>query len=383
MLTDEETIKAEVEKLEIRYLANPEANISYGLFSDFNDAHTETTPADAHLLQLAKEGIQELTNKYGQDRFYLLHRQRSWSESEQMYIGWERKRGKLEELNRLILGLRRDDEPPLVIAGNGDLLSHIRFVITLDSDTQLPRDSARRMIETLAHPLNQPRYDPDGSIARGSFTLIQPRVSPSLPSAASTVFSRIFTDPVGTDPYTKAVSNAYQDLSGEGSYIGKGIYDVRAFQRTLAERFPDERLLSHDLIEGAHVRTALATDIELFDEFPSDYVSYSRRQHRWIRGDWQIAEWILPQCPESQAREGAQPAGSLEPLENIRQPAAQPGPGSQRGRPGAGVVPHPGLALVHDRAHRSRHPLPTLGRPADLGHLAAWPAGFFNAADRA
>jgi len=198
----------------------------------------------------------------------------------------------------LILGLRREDEPSIVYVGEAEHLTDIRYIITLDSDTQLPRDSARRMVETLAHPLNQPRYDENGKVAQGTYTLIQPRVSPSLPSAVASLFSRIYTDPIGTDPYTKAVSNAYQDLSGEGSYIGKGIYDPRFFYHTLSDSFPDECLLSHDLIEGAHVRTGLASDIELFDEFPADYISYSRRQHRWIRGDWQIIDWIFPRVPD-------------------------------------------------------------------------------------
>lgn len=298
LLTDAATIRSEVEKLEIRFLANHEQNLLFGLFSDFMDASTETTERDAPLLKAAEEGIRRLNRRHGEGRFYLFHRPRTWSETEQKFIGWERKRGKLEELNRQILGLRGDDEPPIVRVGDPDRLTDIRFVITLDSDTQLPRDTARRMIETLAHPLNQPRYDEAGQVAQGSYALIQPRVSPSLPSAVATLFSRIFTDPVGTDPYTKAVSDVYQDLSGEGSYIGKGLYDVRGFYRTLAGRFRDESLLSHDLIEGAYVHTGLATDIELFDEFPRDYLAYSMRQHRWIRGDWQIAAWILPRVPD-------------------------------------------------------------------------------------
>ncbi|MCK4741737.1 MAG: hypothetical protein KAS80_05595, partial [Anaerolineales bacterium] len=262
-----------------------------------------------------------MNRNYGEGRFYLFHRQRTWSESEQKYIGWERKRGKLEELNRLILGQRREDEPSIVYVGEAERLTDIRYVITLDSDTQLPRDSARRMIETLAHTLNQPRYDKEGKVARGTYTVIQPRVSPSLPSATASLFSRIFTDPVGTDPYTKVVSDAYQDLSGEGSYIGKGIYDPRAFQHMLTDRFPDESLLSHDLIEGAHVRTGLASDIELFDEFPSDYISYSRRQHRWIRGDWQIAEWIFPKVMDRNQRRITNILGPLSRwkiLDNLR-----------------------------------------------------------------
>ena len=298
LLTDKATITSEIEKLEVRFIGNREHNLIFALFSDYMDASTEFTEEDLGLLNLVQEGIRKLNRRYGEGRFYLFHRQRTWCQSENKFIGWERKRGKLEELNRLILGQRSEGEQSIVYVGDANLLSHIRYVITLDSDTQLPRDSARRLIETLAHPLNQPRYDQEGKVAQGTYSLIQPRVSPSLPSATSSIFSRIFTDPVGTDPYTKVVSNVYQDLSGEGSYIGKGIYDPRAFQHMLTDRFPDERLLSHDLIEGAHVRTGLASDIELFDEFPSDYISYCRRQHRWIRGDWQIAEWIFPKVKD-------------------------------------------------------------------------------------
>ena len=311
LLSDQNTIKEEIEKLEVRFLGNREHNLIFSLFSDFIDADSEVTEFDADLLHVAKEGIRRLNRSYGEGRFYHFHRQRTWSESEQKYIGWERKRGKLEELNRLILGLRHEDEPSIVYVGEADHLTDIRYIITLDSDTQLPRDSARRLVETLAHPLNQPRYDENGQVAKGTYSLIQPRVSPSLPSAVASLFSRIYTDPVGTDPYTKAVSNAYQDLSGEGSYIGKGIYDPRFFYKILADRFPDECLLSHDLIEGAHVRTGLATDIELFDEFPVDYISYSRRQHRWIRGDWQIADWIFPRVPNRNHQRVSNPLSLL------------------------------------------------------------------------
>jgi cyclic beta-1,2-glucan synthetase len=321
LLTDHDTIISEVEKLEVRFIGNREHNLVFALFSDFTDAPTQVTEEDEGFLQLAQEGIHRLNRTYGQGHFYLFHRQRTWSESEEKYIGWERKRGKLEELNRLILGQRLEDEPHIVYVGESNRLTDIRYVITLDSDTQLPRDSARRMIETLAHPLNQPRYDKSGKVAQGTYTLIQPRVSSSLPSATATLFSRIYTDPVGTDPYTKVVSNAYQDLSGEGSYIGKGIYDPRAFQHMLTDRFPDESLLSHDLIEGAHVRTGLASDIELFDEFPSDYISYSRRQHRWIRGDWQIADWIFSKVRDKNHQKTVNILGPLSRwkiLDNLR-----------------------------------------------------------------
>lgn len=296
MLANPETIRNEAEKLEIRYLANKEANLFFSLFSDYTDSATFSREEDNGLLEIARACLTELNTRHGGERFFLFHRERTWSESEQKFIGWERKRGKLEELNRLIEGTRPENAPDLVYVGDPDQLADIRFIITLDSDTQLPHASARRLVETLAHPLNQPRFDATGRIMDG-YTIIQPRVSPTLPSTSASVFSRLFSDAVGIDPYTQAISDVYQDLSGEGSYHGKGIYDVRTFSRVLSGRFPEERVLSHDLLEGAHVRVGLASDIELFDDFPQGYQSYSKRAHRWIRGDWQIAGWIFPRVP--------------------------------------------------------------------------------------
>ena len=304
LMADAETIRAEVDKLEIRYLANKGDNLLFSLFTDYTDAGEAHREDDERLLQAVAESLETLNRRYGGERFFLFHRERAWSESEQKFIGWERKRGKLEELNRLIDGTRPEDADRLVYVGDPEHLSNVRFVITLDSDTHLPLGTARRMIETLAHPLNQPRFDTEGGISAGSYTIIQPRVSPSLPSTSATPFSRLFADAIGIDPYTKAVSDVYQDLAGEGSYHGKGIYDVRAFSRVLSGRFPEEWLLSHDLIEGAHVRVGLASDIELYDEFPRDYLSYTSRQHRWLRGDWQIAGWILPRVRQPGGRRG-------------------------------------------------------------------------------
>jgi cyclic beta-1,2-glucan synthetase len=296
ILLDERTARWEVEKLEIRYLANPEQNLLFGLFSDFMDSEEPHEARDEGLLKVVAQGIQGLNERYGGDRFFLFHRERVWSETEGKYIGWERKRGKLMELNSYLVSKTAREGEEILHVGDPGLLDEVRYVITLDSDTQLPKDSARRLVETLAHPLNQPQYDGEGILRRG-YTVIQPRVTTSLPSATATPFSRLFNDPVGTDPYTKAVSDVYQDIAGEGSFIGKGIYDFQAFNGILAGRFPEETLLSHDLLEGAHVRVGLASDIELFDEFPPDYLAYARRQHRWIRGDWQIADWITPWVP--------------------------------------------------------------------------------------
>ena len=311
MLVNRETIMHEVEKLEIRYLANKETNLFFGLFSDYADSATLSREDDDLLLQTARQSLDGLNQRHGGDRFFLFHRERSWSESEQKFIGWERKRGKLEELNRLIDGTRLETAPPLVYVGNSGHLTDVRFIITLDSDTQLPHGTARRMIETLAHPLNQPRFDDAGRIIAGSYTIIQPRVSPTLASTSTSIFSRLFADAIGIDPYTAAISDVYQDLSGEGSYQGKGIYDVRAFSRILSGRFPEEWVLSHDLIEGAHVRVGLASDIELFDDFPQGYQGYTKRAHRWIRGDWQITGWIFPQVPLADGGRGPNPLSQL------------------------------------------------------------------------
>ncbi|TVQ96208.1 MAG: glycosyl transferase [Spirochaetaceae bacterium] len=305
MLVDTRTIDEQIARIEIRYLANRDQNLLFSLFTDYTDWTEQHRDNDETLLQRAIAGLEALNARYGNERFFLLHRQRVWSESEQAFIGWERKRGKLEELNTLIDGSRRDDAGQIVYLGDPDRLREVRFVITLDSDTQLPAGTARRMVETLAHPLNQPQIDDGGRIVAGTYTIIQPRVSPSLPSSNGSPFSRLFSNAVGIDPYTRVISDVNQDLTAEGSYHGKGIYDVRAFSRVLSRRFRDSHLLSHDLIEGAHVRVGLASDIDLLDEFPQDYLSFSTRQHRWIRGDWQIADWILPRVRDSEGRRSA------------------------------------------------------------------------------
>ena len=321
MLVDEETIRTEVEKLEIRYLANRDENLLFSLFSDYTDAPHLQREDDARLTEIAVQSLEGLNRRHGGERFFLFHRERAWSESEQKFIGWERKRGKLEELNCLIAGTRPEAAAHLVYVGDPNQLADVRFVITLDSDTQLPHGTARRMIETLAHPLNRPRFDPEGRVAAGSYTIIQPRVSPTLPSTSASTFSRLFAHVVGIDPYTQAVSDVYQDLSGEGSYHGKGIYDVRAFSRVLSGTLPEDWVLSHDLLEGAHVRVGLASDIELYDEFPQGYQSYASRAHRWIRGDWQIAGWVFPRVPLPGGGRGPNPLSLFDRwkiLDNLR-----------------------------------------------------------------
>ena len=298
LLIGQEQIAEQIERLEVHYLANPDGDLRFALLSDWTDAPQESMPEDDELLAATVEGIARLNQRHGpaldgSQRFFLFHRRRGWNESERKWIGWERKRGKLHELNRLLRGATDTSFVPT--AGRTPLVpSGVRYVITLDADTRLPRGSAARLVGTLAHPLNRPRFDPHvGRVVEG-YALLQPRVTPTLPTdRGGSLFQRIFSGPGGIDPYASAVSDVYQDLFGEGSYVGKGIYDVDAFEAALAGRVPENMMLSHDLFEGIFARAGLVTDIEFFDEFPPHYATATARQHRWARGDWQLLPWIL------------------------------------------------------------------------------------------
>ena len=295
MLTGRDCVSELLGTLEVHYLANQDEHISFALLTDFVDAPNEKMPEDELLLEAARAGIADLNARYPGDgqpaRFYLLHRCRQWNQAEGSWIGWERKRGKLREFNHLLRGAR--DTSFVVNTADLQMLSQIRYVITLDSDTQLPHGTARRLIGTISHPLNQPYLDREvGRVTRG-YAILQPRISISLVSASRSLFARMFSGNTGVDPYTTAVSDVYQDLFDEGSYTGKGIYEVDAFEAALNARVPENTLLSHDLLEGLYARAALVTDIELFDDYPECYDTYARRQHRWTRGDWQVAPWIL------------------------------------------------------------------------------------------
>ncbi len=295
-----------VEKLEVHYLANQDPNIYFGLLGDFKDSDRESDDEDATLLAAAKSGIAKLNQKYGKDaetngqandRFHLFHRRRQWNAGERKWIGWERKRGKLEEFNRLLRGA--DDTSFIATSADQDLLRRTRFVLTLDSDTQLPRDVARKLVGAAAHPLNRPIIDSTTQRVTRGYGILQPRVSISLASASRSRFARIFSGNTGIDPYTTAVSDVYQDLFSEGNFTGKGLYDVDAFQAALQNRVPENFLLSHDLFESLFARAALITDIELLDEYPAYYDAYAKRQHRWTRGDWQILRWLFPSVPDA------------------------------------------------------------------------------------
>jgi cyclic beta-1,2-glucan synthetase len=331
LLTTRDAIDQQIERLEIHHLASPEGDLHFALLSDWVDAVTEHLESDAALLAAAAEGIAQLNQRHGAapggPRFLLLHRRRVWNEGEGRWIGWERKRGKLHELNELLRGAT-DTTFVLTNQQPGAVPAEVRYVITLDADTRLPRDTVRRLIGKMAHPLNRPRFDADAGRVVEGYALLQPRVTPSLPiGREGSLFQRVFSSMSGIDPYASAVSDVYQDLFGEGSYVGKGIYEVDAFQAALAGRVPDSTLLSHDLFEGVFARAGLASDVEVVEEFPARYDVAALRHHRWARGDWQLLPWILCRGPvaSKDRKRGAMPAiGRWKMLDNLRRTLSPP-----------------------------------------------------------
>ncbi len=307
LLTSEADVEVQVGGLEVHYLGNREGDLRFALLSDWLDAPTEHVPGDDELLSAAAAAIDRLNERHGEApgggaRFLLFHRKRSWNEAEGCWMGWERKRGKLHELNALLRGSattgilttgRAASTPP----------RDVRYVVTLDADTRLPRDAVGRLVGTIAHPLNQPTFDSRAGRVTQGYGVLQPRITSTLPAEhEASILERIFSGSAGIDPYASAVSDVYQDLFREGSFTGKGIYDLDAFGAAMADRVPENALLSHDLFEGVFARAGLVTDVELFDEFPSNYLVSAARQHRWARGDWQLLPWILGRARDATGR---------------------------------------------------------------------------------
>ncbi|WP_413728522.1 GH36-type glycosyl hydrolase domain-containing protein [Sodalis sp. RH19] len=321
LLTDQEDITEQIERLEVHYLASGEGDLTFALLSDSLDAPLETLPGDAELIACAREGIDRLNQRHGPGpagaRFLLLHRRRLYNERESCWMGWERKRGKLHELNRLLRGARDTSFLP-----GSQVPEGVRYVITLDADTRLPRETALLLVGKMAHPLNRPKFDAGKKRIVSGYGILQPRITPSLPLGNDgSIYQRVFSGPGGMDPYASAVSDVYQDLFGEGSYTGKGIYDVDAFDAALDARIPENTLLSHDLFEGIYARAGLASDVELVEDSPARYDVVAKRQHRWTRGDWQLLPWII------NGRNGISPVpavGRWKMIDNLRRSLLAP-----------------------------------------------------------
>jgi cyclic beta-1,2-glucan synthetase len=331
LLTTRAAIAAQVERLEVHHLANADGGLVFALLSDWTDATTATAPGDDTLLKAAADGIAELNRRHGPaatgERFLLLHRRRLWNAAQGKWIGWERKRGKLHEFNRLLRGagdtsfIPVDGRPPQVPDG-------VRYVISLDADTRLPRGAAKRLVAKMAHPLNCPVLDQSTGRVVDGYAVLQPRVTPSMPSGREgSRFQRIFSATSGLDPYASAVSDLYQDLFGEGSYCGKGIYEVDSFEAALDGRIPENTLLSHDLLEGVFARAGLVSDIEVIDEFPARYDVSVARQSRWARGDWQLLPWILGwglSTGDDRTRRAIPLVGRWKMIDNLRRSLSAP-----------------------------------------------------------
>lgn len=301
LMTGEADLLEQIERLEVHHLSGVGGDLTFALLVDGLDADAETVEGDEALLLVGASAIEALNLRHGPGpggaRFLLLHRRRVFDAGEGVWMGWERKRGKLHELNRLLRGAEDTTFAP--IAGRRPAVpSGVRYVLTLDADTRLPRDTALRLVSKMAHPLNRPKFDAATRRVVSGYGILQPRVTPSLPIGRDgSFFQRVVSGPGGIDPYAATVSDVYQDLFGEGSFTGKGIYDVDAFETALAGRVPASAMLSHDLFEGIFARAGLASDVEVLEEQPSRYDVAAKRRHRWTRGDWQLLPWALGRSP--------------------------------------------------------------------------------------
>ena len=328
LLSSERHLRELVAELEVRYLANQDPHLHFALITDLPDAVTRPRENDSDpLVALAVKLIDDLNQRYRGQRggcFVLFHRHRIFNARQGVWMGWERKRGKLLDLNKYLEGVF--DAFP-VKAGGVEAVRSVRYIITLDSDTQLPRGTAAAMIGAMAHPLNRAVIDPQRRIVTAGYGILQPRVGVSVQSASRSRLASLFSGQTGFDIYTRAVSDVYQDLYGEGIFTGKGIYEVSTLHAVLDRRFPRNSLLSHDLIEGAYARAGLATDIEVVDDYPSHYSAYTRRKHRWVRGDWQIAQWLFRAVPDESRKRVRNPISTISRwkiFDNLRRSLVEP-----------------------------------------------------------
>jgi len=320
-----EEVKSIADRLELHYLANRDPNIHFAILSDFKDAAGEEEPTDRLVVKAAEAEIERLNRAYPETTFHLFHRRRVWNDVERAWMGWERKRGKLVEFVELLRG--RQDTTYAVVQGDASVLKRIRYVITLDADTQLPLESAKRMIGAMHLPYNRPRLNASGTRVVEGYGVLQPRIGMSHESAQQSRLAALGSGEPGIDPYAFAVSDPYQDAVGQGIFTGKGIFDLETFHRVLCDRIPDNRVLSHDLLEGGFLRAGLLSDIELIDDHPATFLAHQKRLHRWVRGDWQLLPWLRAKGPDRRGETAPIDLGTLtrwQIVDNLRRSLVAP-----------------------------------------------------------
>ena len=296
IVSSREKIKSMFDTLETFYIINKTDNLYFTLLGDVKAGDKEVYDFDSDLAQYGIEYAEKLNKKYKKDLFFFLYRKRFWNEHENMYLGYERKRGALLQFNQLLLKkMSKKDQEYWYFANTlGDFSEDIRYVITLDQDNRLVLNTALNLVGAMAHPMNHPVLNKEGTKVIKGYGLMQPRVSLDIEATNKSLYSQIFAGIGGFDTYSAIVPNVYQDTFGEGSFVGKGIYDLKVFDQVLSNVFPDNLILSHDLLEGNYLRCGYVCDIELIDDFPSKFLTDTTRHHRWARGDVQIIGWLLP-----------------------------------------------------------------------------------------
>jgi len=328
LLSDSKRTVELINQLEVFYLANHHKNLHFAIVGDFKDSDNENCVKDQEIIMAASNAVDELNLRYcsdSKDIFFLFLRRRQWNPTESVWMGWERKRGAIVEFNRFLKG--HYDTDYYFRRGEISVLKEIKYVITLDCDTKLPGNAAKTLIGAMAHPLNHAELSEEGNRVKQGYGLLQPRIGISLESANRSHFSSAFSGQTGIDPYTSAVSDIYQDLFGEGIYVGKGIYDVDVFYKLLDNVLPENSILSHDLLEGCIVRVGLITDVELIDSYPSGYMAYAKRLHRWTRGDWQLTPWLIGVIQNSKGRSFKNPLTHIckwKIIDNLRRSIVNP-----------------------------------------------------------
>ena len=328
LLPNEKRAKELVEQLEVHYLANKSDNVYFALVGDYKDAASKDMPEDKAIIEAALKGVEQLNKSYapqGRNIFFYLHRHRQYNPAQNKWMGWERKRGAITELNELLLGSSHTSYT--ISSSDISQLPSVKYILTLDADTNLPIGSAKKLIGTIAHPLNKAVIDKEKGIVSEGYGLIQPRIGISIAGANNSLFSKIYAGQGGIDTYSAAISDVYQDLFGEGIFTGKGIYELRVFHDVLDNAIPENSILSHDLLEGSYIRTGLATDIELVDGYPAKYNSYAMRLHRWVRGDWQLLPWLVGTVTNKQGHRVKNPLNFISRwkiLDNMRRSLLNP-----------------------------------------------------------